>query len=65
MTKELPLLNIHVDKIEEYKSILKESEIVDKSHEGVNNADLEEIDRWNSQNIHLKGNMKTNYIDYY
>ena len=26
VTKELPLLKIHVDKIEEYKSILKESE---------------------------------------
>ena len=41
VTKDLPLLNTHVDKIEEYKSILKESELVDRSYEGANNADLE------------------------
>ena len=49
VTKDLPLLNTHVDKIEEYKSILKESELVDRSYEGVNNADLEEIDTYLDQ----------------
>ena len=51
MKKELPLLNIHVDKIAEYKAILEESQLVDKSYEGVNNADLEEIDTFLDQEV--------------
>ena len=49
--KELPLLNIHVDKIREYKAILEESQLVDKSYEGVNNANLEEIDTFLDQEV--------------
>ena len=41
VTKELPLLNIHLNKLEEFKAILAESEEVGKSFQGVNNADLE------------------------
>ena len=30
VTKELPLLNVHVDKIAEYKAIIEESQLEDK-----------------------------------
>ena len=43
VTKELPLLNVHVDKIAEYKAIIEESQLLDQNYVGVNNADLEEI----------------------
>ena len=51
VTKDLPFLNIRVDKIEVYKAILDVSELVDKSYEGVNNADLEEIDTFLDQEV--------------
>ena len=51
VTKELPLLNIHVDKIADYKAILEEGQFMDKKYEGVNNADLEDIDTLPDQEV--------------
>ena len=42
-------LNVHVDKIAEYKASIEESQLVDKSYVGVNNADLEENDTYLDQ----------------
>ena len=49
VTKELPLLNIYEDKIAEQEEIIKENQILYKNHISVNNADLEEIDRYLDQ----------------
>ena len=49
VTEELPLLNIHTDKIAEYEAITKEKQMLDKNHISVNNADLEEIDTYLDQ----------------
>ena len=47
--KELPLLNIHTDKIAEYEAITRENHLLNKSYIGVYNADLEEIDTYLDQ----------------
>ena len=65
MTKDLPLLKIHVDKIEEYKSILKESELVDRSYEGVNNVDLEEINTYLDQEVFYYCNQPKTVSNFY
>ena len=41
------MLNIHTDKIAEYKAITKENQMLDKNHISVNNA--EEIDTYLDQ----------------
>ena len=48
ITKELPLLNIHEDKIAEQEAIIKD-EMLDENHISINNADLEEIDTYLDQ----------------
>ena len=65
VTKDLPLLNTHVDKIEEYKSILKESELVDRSYEGVNNVDLEEINTYLDQEVFYYCKQPKNVTNFY
>ena len=49
VTEELPLLNIHVKTIGDFSSVMTESEEVESSLEGVNSADLEEMDTFSDQ----------------